>query len=93
MHSMWFEWISGTLARSASGARRGPQDHPTVKQVAMLEDALLDLMARGEIVLNPFLGSGSTLMAAEKTGRACCAVEIDPLYVEVALRRESCDVE
>ncbi len=53
----------------------------------MLEDALLDLTHRGEIVLDPFLGSGSTVMAAEKAGRACLGVEIDPLYVDVVLRR------
>ena len=53
----------------------------------MLEDAVLDLTHRGEVVLDPFLGSGSTVMAAEKAGRTCCGVEIDPLYVDVVLRR------
>jgi DNA modification methylase len=53
----------------------------------MLEDALLDLTNRGDIVIDPFLGSGSTLIAAEKTGRVCRGVEIDPLYVDVILRR------
>ncbi len=52
-------------------ARRGLKDHPTVKPTAMLEDALLDLTNRGDIVIDPFLGSGSTLVAAEKTGRVC----------------------
>jgi DNA modification methylase len=70
-----------------SDARRGLQDHPTVKPTAMLEDALLDLINRGDIVLDPFLGSGSTLIAAEATGRVCRGVELDPLYVDVIVRR------
>jgi DNA modification methylase len=53
----------------------------------MLEDALLDVTNRGEIVLDPFLGSGSTLIAADKTGRICRGVELDPLYVDVIVRR------
>jgi len=53
----------------------------------MIADALLDCSNRGDIVLDPFLGSGSTLMAAERTGRICRGVEIDPLYVDVAIRR------
>ncbi len=61
--------------------------HPTVKPVAMLADALRDVTHRGSMVLDVFLGSGSTLMAAEETGRICCSVEIDPLYVDVAVRR------
>lgn len=61
--------------------------HPTVKPIAMVADALLDCTARGEIVLDPFLGSGTTLMAAEKVGRICCGIEIDPRYVDVAVRR------
>jgi len=53
----------------------------------MLDDALTDLTNRGELVLDPFLGSGSTLIAAENTGRVCCGVELDPLYVDVIIRR------
>lgn len=53
----------------------------------MLEDALLDMSERGDIVIDPFLGSGSTLIACEKTGRHCRGLELDPLYVEVILRR------
>jgi DNA modification methylase len=52
----------------------------------MLEDALLDLTNRGDIVIDPFLGSGSTLIAAEATGRVCRGVELDPLYVDVIIR-------
>jgi DNA modification methylase len=61
--------------------------HPTVKPVAMVADAILDCSARGDIVLDPFLGSGTTLMAAERTGRVCYALELDPLYVDATIRR------
>jgi DNA modification methylase len=61
--------------------------HPTVKPVALVADALLDCSARGDIVLDAFLGSGSTLIAAERTGRICCGIEIDPLYGDTAIRR------
>jgi hypothetical protein len=61
--------------------------HPNVKPVAMIADALRDVTRRGEIVLDSFLGSGSTLIAAHETGRICCGVELDPLYVDVAIRR------
>ena len=61
--------------------------HPTVKPVAMVADAILDSSRRGDIVLDPFLGSGTTLMAAERTGRRCFGLELDPLYVDLILRR------
>ncbi len=61
--------------------------HPTVKPVQLIADAILDATARGEIVLDGFLGSGSTLLAAERVGRICYGIEIDPLYVDVAIRR------
>jgi DNA modification methylase len=55
--------------------------------VALVADAILDCSARGDIVLDSFLGSGTTLMAAERVGRACYGIEIDPVYVDVAIRR------
>jgi DNA modification methylase len=61
--------------------------HPTVKPVAMIADAILDCSVRGDVVLDPFLGSGSTLIAAERTGRVCHGIELDPRYVDVAIRR------
>jgi len=70
-----------------SDAREGLEYHPTVKPTAMLMDALVDVTARGDIVLDPFLGSGSMLIAAERTGRRCRGVEIDPLYVDVIILR------
>ncbi len=61
--------------------------HPTVKPVALVSDAILDCSRRGDIVLDAFLGSGSTLIASERTGRRCHGIEIDPLYVDTAIRR------
>jgi DNA modification methylase len=61
--------------------------HPTVKPVALVADAMLDCTARGDIVLDGFLGSGTTVIAAERTGRRCCGTEIDPLYVDTIIRR------
>jgi DNA modification methylase len=53
----------------------------------MLEDTLLDLSNRSDIVVDPFLGSGSTLIAADVTGRVCRGIELDPLYIDVIIRR------
>src|SRR5205814_8471001 len=61
--------------------------HPTVKPVAMVADAILDCSARGDIVLDGFLGSGTTVIAAERTGRRCHGLELDPLYVDTIVRR------
>jgi DNA modification methylase len=61
--------------------------HPTVKPVALVADAIMDCSARGDLVLDPFLGSGSTLIAAERVGRICRGLELDPLYVDAAIRR------
>lgn len=61
--------------------------HPTIKPVALIADAILDCSARGDLVLDPFLGSGSTLLAAERVGRVCRGMELDPLYVDAAIRR------
>jgi DNA modification methylase len=88
-HGRWRSnhWTYPGASSMGSDARRGLQDHPTVKPVAMLEDALLDLTNRDDIVLDPFMGSGSTLIAAVKTGRRCRGLELDPLYVDVIVRR------
>jgi DNA modification methylase len=80
-------WTYPGASSMGSEARKGLEHHPTVKPIAMLEDALLDMTKRGDIVLDPFLGSGSMLIAAEKTGRRCRGLELDPLYVDVILRR------
>ena len=61
--------------------------HPTVKAVAMVADAIMDVSARGDIVLDSFLGSGTSVIAAERTGRCCYGIELDPLYVDTIIRR------
>ena len=61
--------------------------HPTVKPVALVADALLDCTRPGGLVLDSFLGSGSTLIASERTGRICHGIELDPLYVDTVIRR------
>lgn len=61
--------------------------HPTVKPVEMLKDAILDVTRRGDIVLDAFLGSGSTLIAAHQSKRVCYGIELDPLYVDTSIRR------
>ena len=61
--------------------------HPTVKPTALVIDAIKDCSRRGDIVLDPFCGSGTTIMAAQKCGRRARCIEIDPLYVDVAIRR------
>ena len=61
--------------------------HPTPKPVRMIADAILDVTARRDLLLDPFLGSGSTLIAAERVGRVCRGIEMDPLYVDLSIRR------
>lgn len=61
--------------------------HPTVKPVALVADAIRDCSHRGEIILDPFGGSGTTLIAAHKTGRRSRLLELDPLYCDVIIRR------
>jgi DNA modification methylase len=58
-----------------------------MKPVALVADALRDCSKRGDIVLDPFGGSGTTMIAAERTGRTARLIEIDPLYCEVIIRR------
>jgi DNA modification methylase len=61
--------------------------HPTVKPVALVADAIMDVSARGDVVLDSFLGSGTTIIAAERTGRICYGIELEPQYVDTAIRR------
>lgn len=63
------------------------QQHPTPKPVALIADAILDATARGAIVLDTFLGSGTTVIAAERTGRCAYGLELDPIYVDLIIRR------
>ena len=61
--------------------------HPTVKPVALVADVIRDASCRSDLVLDPFAGSGTTIIAAEKTGRRACALEINPHYVDVIIQR------
>jgi DNA modification methylase len=61
--------------------------HPTVKPVALVADAMRDCTRRDDIVLDPFMGAGTTILAAERVGRRAYGIEIDPRYVDVAIRR------
>jgi len=74
---------------SSIGATRSDElaMHPTVKPVALIADAIRDCSKRGEVVLDGFGGSGSTLIAAEKTGRSARLIEYDPLYCDTIVKR------
>lgn len=73
---------------SLQGSRRGDLElHPTVKPVAMVADAICDVTCQGELVLDIFLGSGTSLIAAERVGRRFRGLDIDPGYVDVAIER------
>jgi DNA modification methylase len=61
--------------------------HPTVKPTALVADSLQDVTKRGDLVLDIFLGSGTTLVAAERCGQRFRGVDIDPAYVDVAIER------
>jgi DNA modification methylase len=63
------------------------RSHPTVKPVALVADAMRDCTRRRDIVLDTFSGSGTTIMAAERIGRRANAMDVEPRYVDVAVRR------
>jgi ParB-like chromosome segregation protein Spo0J len=69
------------------GSTEQKQDHPTQKPLVLFETPIANHLKPGDAVYDPFLGSGTCLIAAERRGCRCHAMEIDPLYVEVALRR------
>ena len=84
----WFATLPFLIVSKAAKSEKGRGNkHPTVKPIGMVADAILDVTRRGDIVLDPFLGSGTTLMACERTGRRCRGLELDPLYVDVIVRR------
>ena len=80
-------WSYPGASSVGSDSRAGLKFHPTVKPEEMCADAILDVTNRAEIVLDSFLGSGSTLLAAHRTDRRCFGIELDPLYVDVAVLR------
>jgi DNA modification methylase len=90
-HGRWRSnvWEYAGASSLGSDARAGLKLHPTVKPRLLLEDALIDVTNRGDIVIDCFAGSGSTLVAAEVTGRRCRAIEFDGPYCDVIVRRWS----
>jgi DNA modification methylase len=69
------------------GSKEEKFDHPTQKPLELMRRPILNHTKRGELVYDPFLGSGTTLMAAEVTGRICYGIDIDPKYADVAVLR------
>ncbi len=84
--TVWSHSGAGTFLRSAEDGDL-MAEHPTPKPTRLVVDALLDASSRGDVILEPFCGSGSTLIAAERTGRRCRAIELDPLYCDLIIRR------
>lgn len=80
-------WTYAGVNTFKQGRHEELRMHPTVKPLALVADAIKDCSARGDLVLDPFIGSGTTMVAAEKVGRQARGLEIDPLYVDVAVRR------
>lgn len=80
-------WSYRGITSPTRESREALAMHPTVKPVAMVADALKDTSRPGGLVLDAFCGSGTILIAAQKTGRRARAIEIDPLYCDVAIRR------
>ncbi len=70
-----------------SGRKQDLADHPTVKPTALVADAIKDVTHRGDIVLDTFVGSGTTILAGERVGRRVMAMEIEPKYADIAVRR------
>ena len=82
-------WDYASVNSFAGSRREDLALHPTVKPAALVADAIQDVTRRGELVLDSFLGSGTTLITAERTGRRFRGLDIDPAYVDVALERWS----
>ena len=80
-------WSYPGVTSIQGGRREDLKLHPTVKPVALIADAILDGPHRGDLVLDPFAGSGTIILAAENTGRRARAIEIEPRYVDVTIRR------
>jgi DNA modification methylase len=80
-------WDSPSPKFIMGGSDEEKFDHPTQKPVELMRRPILNHTKRGELVYEPFLGSGTTLAAAELTKRVCCGIELDPKYVDVAVQR------
>lgn len=82
-------WDYPSVNTFGGSRRRDLELHPTVKPTSLVADAIMDVTRRGDLVLDGYLGSGTCLLACERTGRLCRGVEINPLYVDLALERWS----
>jgi DNA modification methylase len=80
-------WASPSPKFIMGGSDEAKFDHPTQKPVELMRRPILNHLKRGELVYDPFLGSGTTLAAAELTERVCCGMELDPKYVDVVIQR------
>ena len=80
-------WDYPSVNTFGGSRRRDLELHPTVKPTGLFADAIADVTQRGDLVLDGFLGSGTCLLACERTGRLCRGIEINPLYVDLALQR------
>jgi DNA modification methylase len=80
-------WASPSPKFIMGGSDEEKYDHPTQKPVDLMRRPILNHTKRGELVYEPFLGSGTTLAAAELTERVCCGMELDPKYVDVVIQR------
>jgi hypothetical protein len=85
--NLWSYPCARTFGRKSEEEANLAALHPTVKPVALIADAIMDCTSRNGIVLDGFLGSGTTVVAAQRTGRRCYGIELDPLYVDVIVRR------
>ena len=83
--NVWF--YAGANSFPRKGRERALELHPTVKPLGLVVDAILDSTAPGDVVLDPFLGSGTTVLASERTRRRGYGIELDPLYVDTAIAR------
>ena len=80
-------WQHRGLSSFGRGRAEALEAHPTIKPANLLAEVIKDCTKRGDLVLDPFVGSGSTIIAAQKTGRRCFGIELEPRYVDVAIRR------
>jgi DNA modification methylase len=80
-------WTYAGVNTFGKGRNEALAAHPTVKPVALVADALIDCTARGDVALDQFVGSGTTILAAEKVARVAVGIEYEPRYVDVAILR------
>jgi hypothetical protein len=84
--NVWQYRRVNSLARARDGNNLSDL-YPTIKPVELVADAILDCTGRGDVVLDAFLGSGTTVIAAERAGRICYGIELDPAHVDTVIRR------